>query len=327
MDRQLDEPANAPESDRSHFQPQLGQLRSTLGGVIHGKDTVIEHLMTAIVAGGSVLLEDVPGVGKTTLAKTLAAALDLDFQRVQSTPDLLPGDIFGVSVFNPQDNSFRFRKGPIFCQLLLVDEINRASPRTQSALLEAMAEHQVTVDGERYPLEEPFFVIATQNPVGYQGTFPLPEAQLDRFLFCLSMDYPDRESEIEILFDQMTSHPLEEVAPVMSRDDLIACQKRARTVNVDRSVAEYIVAIAEYTRDPSRFRLGCSPRGSLMLCRAAQARALIQNRDYLLPDDVQLVAPLVLNHRLISSQANSISGAKQQTTAIIQMLNEIPVPV
>lgn len=305
----------------------IQRLRSRLMNVIHGKPEVIDDLITAVVAGGSVLLEDVPGVGKTTLAKALAAALDLEFQRVQSTPDLLPADVFGVSVFNPQDNSFQFRRGPIFCHLLLVDEINRASPRTQSALLEAMAEQQVTVEGARYALEQPFLVIATQNPSGFQGTFPLPESQLDRFLFCLSMDYPDAESEVAMLFDHAVTQPIDHVDVAMTRDQLVSCQQAVKQVRVERSVADYIVAIANYSRNPARFRLGCSPRGSLMLFRAAQARALVCERDYVIPDDVQRIAPLVLNHRLVPAGLVTAGDAQQQLDHVQRMLDEVPVPV
>ncbi len=305
---------------------KLVELRRNLASVIRGKQDVLEDLIVAVVAGGSVLLEDVPGVGKTTLAKALAASVDLEFRRVQCTPDLLPADIFGFSVFNPADGSFSFRRGPIFTNLLLVDEINRASPRTQSALLEGMAEHQITVEGTRYVLASPFIVLATQNPLGFQGTYPLPESQLDRFLFQLSMDYPDRESEIEILYDQMAANPLDEIESVMSRDELLRCQALAREVHVERSVAGYLIDLVQRTRKDSRLRLGCSPRGALMLVRAAQARAFVLGRDYVVPDDVQHVAPLVLSHRVapVGHRFDSTHACRE---IIVDLMNQLDVPV
>ena len=229
-------------TDRFHVP--LQKLRAGLQRVIRGKEAVIDQALVALLAGGSVLIEDVPGVGKTTLAKALATSLDLEFQRVQCTPDLMPADIFGFSVFHPQEGAFHFRPGPIFCNVLLVDEINRASPRTQSALLEAMEERQVTIEGVRHDLPTPFFVLATQNPLGFQGTSALPESQLDRFLLQLAMDYPSSENEVQMLFDQMDGHPLQEVAPVLSRDELIDCQRAVRETRVDESVAQYLVTIA-----------------------------------------------------------------------------------
>ena len=239
------------------YQQKLKRLSDSLAEVIFGKDDVIRDMLIALLAGGSVLIEDVPGVGKTTLAKTLASCVDLDFNRVQSTPDLLPSDIFGFSVLNPQDGKFSFRPGPIFCNLLLVDEINRASPRTQAALLEAMAEQQVTVEGRRYKLEGPFLVLATQNPVEHQGTFPLPESQLDRFLFRLSMNYPDTESEIDLLYAQTQSDwNGDDAGPVLSKAELLECHTLVRQVQVDRTVADYMVRIAHSTREHSQLIAG-----------------------------------------------------------------------
>ncbi len=261
------------------YAEKLGQLSANLSGVIRGKDDVIRDMLIALLAGGSVLIEDVPGVGKTTMAKTLAASVDLNFNRVQSTPDLLPSDVFGFSVLNPQDGKFSFRHGPVFCNLLLVDEINRASPRTQAALLEAMAERQVTVEGKRYKLERPFLVLATQNPVEHRGTFPLPESQLDRFLFQLAMRYPDTESEIDLLYDQtLRDWNEEEITPALSKDELLECHALVRQVQVERSVANYMVQIIQRTRDHEQLVLGGSPRDaddlsiSSGLCLSAGSR-------------------------------------------------------
>ena len=305
---------------------KLQRLRENLNFVIRGKDQIVEEIIIALVAGGSVLIEDVPGVGKTTLAKALAASVDLGFQRVQCTPDLLPADIFGFSVFNPQSGGFEFRRGPVFTNVLLVDEINRASPRTQSALLEAMAEQQVTVEGTHNDLPPPFMVLATQNPLGFQGTFPLPESQLDRFLFQLSLDYPDAATEVEILYDQMLLSPVHEISPVLTRNEVLQCQLQARHVKVERCVADYMIEIVHRTRDDARLRLGCSPRGSLMLCRAAQATAYMQRREFVLPDDVQRVAPLVLTHRVVPAHSSQ-AGTPWQREIVQDLVRQVDVPV
>lgn len=303
---------------------KIGLVQSKLQGVIRGKQQVIDSVLTAMLAEGSVLLEDVPGVGKTTLAKSIAALIDLEFQRVQCTPDLLPADILGSSIFQPATNTFEFRPGPIFCDLLIADEINRASPRTQSALLEAMAESQVTIDGQRRDLQQPFLVIATQNPSGFEGTFPLPESQMDRFLLRLSMDYPDPDSEIELLLDQPTDDPNFELQPVMHRDDLLAAQKLVREVNVDRKVAKYVVDLVNATRTEPRLRVGCSPRGGKMLLRSAQARAILDGREFVMPDDIQAMAVDVIAHRV---SPRSISASPSEISAIIQeIINDLEVP-
>lgn len=296
---------------------KIESVRHQLQGVIRGKSDVIDSVLTCILAEGSVLLEDVPGVGKTTLAKSIAALIDLDFQRIQCTPDLLPSDILGSAIFQPATGEFHFRRGPIFCNLLIADEINRASPRTQSALLEAMAESQVTIDSTQYQLERPFVVIATQNPSGFEGTYPLPESQLDRFLFRLSMDYPDAESEVDLLLDQASRDPSGELKPVMHRDDLAKLQSFVREVQVDRKVVRYLVNLISATRQDSRLRVGCSPRGSKMLLRAAQARAVLDQRDYVLPDDIQEVAVAVLAHRV---SLRSVAGSWNDAAAIIDEL-------
>ena len=304
---------------------KLQALRDNLEQVIRGKSETIEQIVLALIAGGSILLEDVPGVGKTTLSKALAASLDLEFQRVQCTPDLLPADIFGFSVFNSQDGTFRFRRGPIFCNILLVDEINRASPRTQSALLEAMAERQVTVEGKRHVLEPPFQVLATQNPLGFHGTFPLPESQLDRFLITLSLDYPDADTELEIMYDQAIEHPLNRIQPVLTRDEVLQCQAAVCEVRVERSVGRYLVEIVQRTREESRLRMGSSPRGTLALFRAAQASAFLDDRKFVLPDDVQKLAPQVLQHRVVSAKASQAAHAFQREI-INDILRQVPVP-
>ena len=312
-------------ADDRRIGRKLAGLRENLKSVIRGKDEIIEDIIVALVAGGSVLIEDVPGVGKTTLAKSLAASVDLEFKRVQCTPDLLPADIFGFSVFNPRDGDFHFRRGPIFTNVLLVDEINRASPRTQSALLEAMAEQQVTVEGVHHDLSLPFMVLATQNPLGFQGTFPLPESQLDRFLFQLSLDYPDADSEVEILYDQISVHPVSKILPVLSRSEILQSQAQARAVKVERCIARYIVDIVNRTREDDRLRLGCSPRGSLMLFRAAQAQAMVRQRRFVLPDDVQRVAPLVLVHRVVEART-AYAGAAARREIIEDLVRQVAVP-
>ena len=298
-------------------------LHRAICSVVRGKADVITDFLTAVIAGGSILLEDLPGVGKTTLAKTFASLIDLNFQRIQCTPDLLPADVFGFSVYNSQDGTFSFRAGPIFSNVLLVDEINRASPRTQSALLEAMAERQVTIESTCRQLEDPFLVIATQNPIGFHGTYPLPEAQLDRFLFLLSIDYPDYDSEIELLYDR--GDLSRDAAPIMSAAELTALQSRAADIELHRDLADYIVRIVRATRQHDRLQLGCSPRGAQMLFRAAQAAALIAGRDYVLPDDVQHVAPLALAHR-VSTKRGSLERHQTKRQIIQELIAEISVP-
>jgi MoxR-like ATPase len=314
------------ESARAEaFQGSLARLRANLAEVIRGKPEAIEVLGISLTAGGSVLMEDIPGVGKTMLAKALARSIDADFSRIQFTPDLLPADILGSSIYNPVDGSFTFRRGPIFCNVLLADEINRASPRTQSALLEAMNELQATIEGVRYPLPAPFLVLATQNPVEFHGTYPLPEAQLDRFMIQLSLGYPDTDTEVDILFAQAQSHPLERIEPVVTRDEVVSMQEAVRRVHVDRSVARYAVEIVEATRRDARLRLGVSPRGSLMLFRAAQSCAFWQGRDYVLPDDVQRLAPHVLPHRVMLTPKAKYGGTGK-AEIVADVVEHIRVP-
>ncbi|KAA0133367.1 MAG: magnesium chelatase [Gimesia sp.] len=313
-----------PEQSEKYVQ-KLNLLRDNLSGVIRGKSESIDMMMVALLSNGSVLMEDVPGTGKTTLAKALARSLDVPFNRVQFTPDLLPTDILGSSIYNPVDGTFHFRQGPIFCNILLADEINRASPRTQSALLEAMSESQATIEGVRYELPSPFFVLATQNPVDFHGTYPLPEAQLDRFLIHLQLGYPDAENEMEILFAQSTEHPVDHLERVLNHEEVVQMQEQVKTVHVEQSVARYMIDLVQATRNDPRLKLGVSPRGSLMLFRASQAIAYLKSRTYVLPDDVQQMADYVLAHRLIlTSKAKYSSITKMDVVSDI--VSKVKVP-
>ncbi|MFN7806257.1 MAG: AAA family ATPase [Planctomycetaceae bacterium] len=293
--------------------------------VILGKRQEVVLALVAYFCEGHVLLEDVPGVAKTMLARALAASVGCSFKRVQCTPDLLPGDITGASVFNPRTTEFEFRPGPIFAQIVLADEINRATPRTQAALLEAMAERRVTVDGQTYALEPPFLVIATQNPVDHEGTFPLPEAQLDRFLVRLSLGYPSAEEETKMLDLLRQAHPIDSLGAVVSADEVLACQRAIREVYVDPKVRDYIVALVRNTREHEDIALGGSPRASMALFRSAQAVAAIRGNDFVLPDDVKRMAPAVLAHRLIVRPESRLR--KVTAMAVVQqILTETPVP-
>ncbi|MCP4601577.1 MAG: MoxR family ATPase [Proteobacteria bacterium] len=304
---------------------KIDQIKRALGAVIRGKSQAIERVLVGVLGGGHVLLEDVPGVGKTTLAKALAKVLGLDFARVQFTPDLLPTDILGMNVLDPRDGSFSFHGGPIFHRLLLADEINRASPRTQSALLEAMNEGQVTLDGTSHTLPAPFFVIATQNPVDYQGTYPLPEAQLDRFLLRVSLGYPDRADEIKILFDRQLADPLDALQHVVTIDELVELQETVRNVTISDDVGHFLLSLTEATRDHLDLELGASPRAALALFRASQAAALLQGRDWAGPADVQSIAGPVLEHRLLlTTQARY--GGKTTNDVVGEIINSTKVP-
>ncbi len=280
--------------------------------VIIGKREAIELVLVAMLCEGHVLLEDVPGSGKTMLARSVAISLGSSFKRLQCTPDLLPNDVTGVSIFNQKNGEFEFRKGPIFVNILLADEINRATPRTQSALLEAMQEQQVTVDGETRPLPRPFLVLATQNPIEYEGTFPLPEAQLDRFLIRLSLGYPSVDDEKQILLNLRREHPITKIAQVVNGDDLLALQSQIWDAHVDETLQDYIVALVAATRTHPDLALGVSPRGSLALFKAAQALAAVRGRDHVLPDDIKYLVPVTLAHRLIVKPEAELRGRSAQ---------------
>ena len=304
---------------------RTGALRAALAGVILGKPEAIDQVLVALLAGHHLLLEDVPGVGKTTLAKALTRSFDGDFRRVQFTPDLLPADILGSSVLSTRDGSFSFKPGPVFTHVLLADEINRASPRTQSALLEAMSERQVSSDGQTRPLPQPFLVLATQNPVEFHGTYPLPEAQLDRFGVRVGLGYPAAADEVEVLFAQARTHPLASLTPVLTVAEVLALQEETRCVRVERSLAEYVVALADGTRRHPSVRLGASPRGSLMLFRAAQARALLEGRRYAVPEDVKAEAVPVLAHRLgLETKARYSGVAKEDVVREVLEATRVP---
>lgn len=303
----------------------LRAIQSNLERVIKGKSEAIRLILIALASGGHVLLEDAPGSGKTTLAKALAASMSGEFRRVQFTPDLLPADITGSSFYNPADGSFTFRPGPVFCNVLLADEINRTSPRTQSALLEVMSENQVTTDGRRQKLPDPFFVVATQNPSDYAGTYPLPEAQLDRFMLRVSLGYPDAKSELEILFSQNQHHPLEDLGAVVSTQQILAMQNDVKNVRFEQSIGEYVVNLVSASRNDSRLRIGLSPRGSLSLYRTAQALAWTQGRDFVTPDDVRELAVPVLAHRLVLETKARYAGATSEDI-VRELLEKTPVP-
>jgi MoxR-like ATPase len=303
----------------------LESIQKALGRVIHGKAEVIELLLVGVLGGGHVLVEDVPGVGKTTLAKALSRTFRAAFARVQFTPDLLPSDILGSQILNPRDGTLSFHRGPVFANVLLADEINRASPRTQSALLESMSEAQVTIDGATHPLPAPFFVIATQNPVDYQGTYPLPEAQLDRFLLRIGVGYPALADEMTMLYARQRQDPLLGVEALASMEDLLAMQGEVREVEVKEAVAGYLLAIVAATREHRAVDLGASPRGALALFRAAQARAFLRGRRYASPDDVESLAGPVLAHRLVLS-TEARYGGTTASAILAGIVKETPIP-
>ena len=301
------------------------RIADNIATVIVGKDYVIEQALAALVAEGHILVEDVPGVGKTMLARSIAVSIGGTFSRIQFTPDLLPSDVTGVSVYNQSTGEFSFRSGPVAAHLVLADEINRATPKTQSALLEAMEERQVTVDGVTHPLPPPFLVIATQNSIEYEGTFPLPEAQLDRFLMRVSIGYPRFDEEITIIAQQEHSHPILELEPVATPDDVLSLQQAAQEVYVDGLVREYLVALSEATREHADAALGASPRASLGLFRTGRALALLRGRDYVLPDDIKELAVAVLAHRIVLTPAARMRGVLPERV-VEELLNSVPVP-
>ena len=305
---------------------KLAVVESELNRIIRGKADVIRHLLTAFVAGGNILLDDVPGVGKTTLAKALARLVDAKFSRIQFTPDLLPADITGTSIYNPSTGQFQFRPGPVFTNILLADEINRASPRTQSALLECMCEHQVSPDGQSRILEAPFMVIATQNPIEYQGPYPLPEAQLDRFAMRLTLGYPDEEAEREMLYDRRHIDPLESLKPEISCQEVLNLQADMKKVGMEASVSAYLLTIVQSTRRDARLTLGASPRAAIRLADCSRSLALISGREFVLPDDVRELAPLVLSHRLVVDAKTRYAGVSAQEI-VAEIVQSVKVPL
>jgi MoxR-like ATPase len=305
---------------------QIRQVVDQVETVIVGKRETVELAVVAMLCNGHLLIEDIPGVGKTTLAKSLALSIGCAFKRIQFTPDLLPADITGTSIFNQKTQDFEFRPGPIFANVVLADEINRATPKTQAALLECMEELQVTSDGVSHGLPRPFFVIATQNNIEHSGTYQLPEAQLDRFLMRLAIGYPAQEDEVRILGAQVFAHPLESIKPVMSTEELIQLQNAVRAVHVAPSVQNYIVEIVTSTRNHTQIEVGASPRGSLSLMHAAQAHAASQGRNFVLPDDVKRLASIVLAHRTVLTPETRARGIADDAV-ISDILNRIPVPV
>ena len=294
--------------------------------VIIGKEDVIELALVALLCEGHILIEDVPGIGKTTLAKALARSVGCSFKRIQFTPDLLPSDVTGISYFNQKTQEFEFRPGPIMAQIVLADEINRATPRTQSALLEAMQERQITVDGETIPLPRPFLVIATQNPIELEGTFPLPEAQIDRFLIRLRIGYPSEEEENRILLRYQKEEPLESLEPVVSAEELLAWQEQVRDIKVEPEVREYIVRVVRATREHRAIELGVSPRGTLALFKTSQALAALRGRSFVIPDDVKYLAPYVLTHRIIINPQTRLRGHTPEEI-LREVVEGVPVPV
>jgi len=294
--------------------------------VFKGNSDVVDMILACIFAGGHVLLEDVPGTGKTVLAKSIAKASGLPFNRVQCTPDLMPSDVTGSSVWLPNEQKFEFRPGPVMSSIVLVDELNRATPRTQSALLECMAEGQVSVDGERHNLEKPFFVIATENPVESEGTFPLPEAQKDRFMMCLSMGYPSEEDEAQIITAQRSLvHPVEKVEAVVSKEDILECMEEAVNVHVDEAVLQYLLSLVKATRNDMRIAAGVSPRGSVAFYKAAQAYAAVKGRSFVTPEDIKILALPVFRKRIILDTDSMLKGYTSEKI-IAELIEQIPLP-
>jgi MoxR-like ATPase len=302
---------------------KLAELLRTISRIVKGKDDVIQLALTTLLARGHLLIEDVPGVGKTTLAQALARSFRCSFQRIQFTSDMLPSDVIGVSVYNPTTQGFEFKPGPIFANIIVADEINRTTPKTQSALLEAMNESQITVDNHTHPLPKPFLVLATQNPIEHHGTYPLPESQLDRFLMRIRMGYPDRESEKNIIRNNAGASPVESMAPMMDAADVLAMQDAVSHIKVEESLLDYALEIVERTRQTEQLSLGVSPRGAVMLHRAAQARAFLEGRDFCLPDDFKRLIVPVFSHRVVvSSRYVSTQKKSEQAEAILREILE-----
>lgn len=310
----------------STYHEQIQKVLQNIQKVIIGKEDVATLSLVALLAEGHVLLEDVPGVGKTMLVRSLAKSIDCEFKRIQFTPDLLPSDITGMSIYNPKEITFEFRPGPILGNIILADEINRTSPKTQAALLEAMEEKSVTVDGQTIKLKQPFFVMATQNPIEYEGTYPLPEAQLDRFLLMLKMGYPKMEEELDMLQRTNEQHPIETIQSVLSQEEIVAIQQEVKRVHISESLQRYIVGIISGTRNHQDIHLGASPRASIALMQSSKALAYIYNRDYVLPDDVQELASSVLSHRLILTTEANYRGTTTKEI-VEEIVESVPVPI
>jgi len=306
-------------------QQLAAKITQNMEKVMVGKPDAVQLAVIALISRGHLLIEDAPGVGKTMLARSLAKSIDCSFKRIQFTPDMLPGDVTGVTVYNQKAGDFEFHPGPITAQIVLADEINRATPKVQSALLEAMEERQITVEGVTRALPAPFHVLATQNPIEYEGTFPLPEAQLDRFLLRISIGYPTAEEEMAIMEQQQYVHPIEKIGPVVEAEDVISIQETVKKIYVDDNVKQYIVSLVEATRHHASIYLGASPRGSLALFRTGQARALILGRDYVLPDDIKALTGPALAHRTLLSAAGQAHG-RDGNVSIAEILETVPVP-
>jgi MoxR-like ATPase len=305
---------------------QVRELEANMSGVVLGKPEIVRLCVVALLAGEHVLLEDVPGVGKTLLGKALAKSVSAHFCRIQFTPDLLPSDIVGSSVFNSKTSEFVYSHGPVFANIVLADEINRTTPRTQSALLEAMSDHQVSADGKTYKLPQPFMVIATQNPFEFEGTYPLPESQLDRFLLCTKVGYPERSEELQVLTSHRQGEPVDELQPVLTCEQVLGLQNAVRQVNVDDAIQQYLLDMVEATRHCEQLHVGVSTRGGICMYRAAQALALIEGRDYVVPDDLKRLAVPVLGHRVIP-KGYLHSGQRQAIESLIaRLVDDVPVP-
>ena len=315
----------AAASEHGNAEQRIRTVSEWLAGRIIGQEALIERLLMALLCGGHMLVEDVPGVGKTMLARALAVSTGCSFKRIQFTPDLLPSDVTGVSIFNQKSGDFEFREGPIVAQIVLADEINRATPKTQSSLLEAMEERQMTVDGVTHMMPSPFMVMATQNPIEYEGTFPLPEAQLDRFLIRVNLGYPSAQDEVTVLDDQQVAHPIDSLEAVTDATEIRQLQRAVREVYIDPLIKQYIVGLSGATRTHENVYLGASPRGSIALFRTSQARALLEGRDYVTPDDVKELAFVTLGHRVIVSPGARVKGATA-ADVVADCLGRVPVP-